>query len=153
VPVRVHRPAGVEGPLPAVVTMHGGGYVIGSYAMDDAMLDRWCTELGVVGVSVDYRLAPDAPYPGPLEDCYAALCWAHDHEDELAIDAARIGLSGLSAGGGLAAPLSLLARDRGGVRLAFALLDCPMLDDRQSTSSITAEGLYMWTAASNTFGW
>ncbi|HVT42311.1 MAG TPA: alpha/beta hydrolase [Acidimicrobiales bacterium] len=153
VPVRVHRPAGAEGPLPAIVTMHGGGYVIGSHTMDDVMLDHWCADLGVVGVSVDYRLAPDTPYPGPLEDCYAALCWTHDHADELGVDAARVGLYGLSAGGGLAAALSLLARDRGEVPLAFQLLDCPMLDDRQATASIAAAGLYMWTATSNTFGW
>ena len=88
VPVRVHRPAGRTERLPAVVTIHGGGYVIGSYAMDDAMLDRWCPVLGVVGVSVEYRLAPETPYPGPLEDCYSALHWAHEHADELGIDPA-----------------------------------------------------------------
>ena len=153
VAVRVHRAVGVEGALPAIVTMHGGGYVIGSNVMDDVMLVRWCSELGVVGVSVDYRLAPDTTYPGPLEDCYAALRWAHDNADRLGIDGTRIGLYGLSAGGGLAAALSLLARDRGEIPLAFQLLDCPMLDDRQTTASIGADGLYMWTAASNDFGW
>jgi acetyl esterase/lipase len=153
VPVRVHRPVGVEGPLPAVVTIHGGGYVIGSYDMDDPLLDRWCPTLGVVGVSVEYRLAPETPYPGPLDDCYAALRWAHDHAEELGIDRGRIGLHGLSAGGGLAAALALLARDRGEVPLAFQLLDCPMLDDRQQTPSIGASGLYVWSGASNEFGW
>ena len=75
VPVRVHRAKGAAGLLPAVVTIHGGGYVIGSYDMDDPLLDRWCPGLGVVGVSVEYRLASETPYPGPLEDCYAALRW------------------------------------------------------------------------------
>jgi acetyl esterase/lipase len=151
--VRVHRPVGVEGRLPSVITIHGGGYVIGSYDMDDPLLDRWCPSLGVVGVSVEYRLAPETSYPGPIDDCYAALCWTHDHADELGVDPGRIGVYGLSAGGGLAAALALLARDRGEVTLAFSLLDCPMLDDRAATPSIRAAGLYVWGAGSNEFGW
>lgn len=151
--VRVHRPVGLEGRLPAVVTIHGGGYVIGSYDMDDTVLDQWCPALGIVGVSVDYRLAPETPYPGPLDDCYAALRWTADHADELGIDPGCIGVSGLSAGGGLAAALALRARDRGEIPLAFQLLDCPMLDDRQRTPSIRAPGLYVWSSGSNEFGW
>jgi acetyl esterase/lipase len=153
VPVRVHRRAGSTGSRPAVLTIHGGGYVIGSYDMDTMVLDRWCAELDVVGVSVEYRLAPETPYPGPLEDCYAALRWAHSHAEELGIDPGAIGVYGLSAGGGLAAGLALLARDRGEVPLAFQLLDCPMLDDRQRTPSLADDGLYVWTAQSNEFGW
>ncbi len=151
--VRVHRPISHEGRLPAVVTIHGGGYVIGSYDMDDPLLDQWCPAFGIVGISVDYRLAPETPYPGPLDDCYAALRWTSDHADELGIDTECIGVSGLSAGGGLAAALALLARDRGEVPLAFQLLDCPMLDDRQTTPSIRAGGLYVWSSGSNEFGW
>jgi acetyl esterase/lipase len=153
VPVRVHRAKDAQGLLPAIVTIHGGGYVIGSYDMDSPLLDRWCPGLGVVGVSVEYRLAPETPYPGPLDDCYAALRWTYDNAAELGIDKDRIGVYGLSAGGGLAAALSLLARDRGEVPLAFVLLDCPMLDDRQQTPSIMSEGLYVWARASNEFGW
>lgn len=153
VPVRVHRAKDAKGLLPAIVTIHGGGYVIGSYDMDSPLLDRWCPSLGVVGVSVEYRLAPETSYPGPLEDCYAALRWTYDNAGELGIDAARIGLYGLSAGGGLAAGLALLARDRGEVPVAFVLLDCPMLDDRQRTPSLKADGLYVWGAGSNEFGW
>ena len=153
VPVRVHRADDAEGLLPAILTIHGGGYVIGSYDMDSPLLDRWCPNLGVVGVSVEYRLAPETSYPGPLEDCYAALRWTHDHADELGIDRTRIGMYGLSAGGGLAAGLALLARDRGEVPVAFVLLDCPMLDDRQRTPSLNADGLYVWGARSNEFGW
>jgi acetyl esterase/lipase len=153
VPVRVHRSAGAEGPQPAIVTIHGGGYVIGSYDLDDPLLDAWCPALGVVGVSVEYRLAPEHPYPGPLEDCYAALRWARDHAEELGIDAERIGVYGLSAGGGLAAALALLARDQTEHPLAFQLLDCPMIDDRQATPSLRAGGLYVWDAQSNDFGW
>ena len=153
VPVRVHRAVGTGATLPAILTIHGGGYIIGSYDMDDALLDRWCQNIGVVGVSVQYRLAPDTPYPGAVEDCYAALRWTHQHADELGIDPACIGIQGISAGGGLAAALALLARDHGEVPVAFQLLDCPMLDDRQTTPSISADGLYVWTGASNTFGW
>lgn len=153
VPVRVHRATGTHRARPGILTIHGGGYVIGSYDMDDPVLERWCTDLGVVGVSVEYRLAPETPYPGPLDDCYAALCWMHAHADDLGIDPDRIGIYGLSAGGGLAAGLALLARDRGEVPLAFQLLDCPMLDDRTQTHSISSTGLYVWTAESNEFGW
>ena len=99
--VRVHRPISHEGRLPAVVTIHGGGYVIGSYDMDDPLLDQWCPAFGIVGISVDYRLAPETPYPGPLDDCYAALRWTSDHADELGIDTECIGVSGLSVGAGL----------------------------------------------------
>jgi acetyl esterase/lipase len=153
VPLRVHRPSGAEGTLPAVVTIHGGGYIIGSYDMDGPIFERWCRDPGVALVSVDYRLAPETPYPGPLHDCYAGLRWAYEHAAELGLDAARIGISGVSAGGGLAAALGLFARDRGEVPLAFQLLDCPMLDDRQATPSIQADGLYVWNASSNEFGW
>jgi acetyl esterase/lipase len=153
VALRVHRATDAVGLLPAIVTIHGGGYVIGSYDMDSPLLDRWCPSLDVVGVSVDYRLAPDTQYPGPLEDCYAALRWTYDNAADLGIDKDRIGLYGLSAGGGLAAALALLARDRGEVPLAFVLLDCPMLDDRQQTPSISADGLYVWSSGSNDFGW
>jgi len=151
--VRVHRSKDAVGTLPAIVTIHGGGYVIGSYDMDSPLLDRWCPGLGVVGVSVEYRLAPETPYPGPLDDCYAALRWTYDNATELGIDKDRIGIYGISAGGGLAAALALLARDRGDVPVAFALLDCPMIDDRQQTPSIAADGLYVWGSGSNEFGW
>jgi acetyl esterase/lipase len=151
--VRIHRAKDATGLLPAIVTLHGGGYVIGSYDMDDPLFDRWCPSLGVVGVAVDYRLAPETPYPGATEDGYAALRWTYEHADELGIDRSRIGVYGLSAGGGLAAALVLMARDRGDVPIAFQLLDCPMLDDRQTNPSIRAEGLYVWSPQSNDFAW
>ncbi|MET1002888.1 MAG: alpha/beta hydrolase [Acidimicrobiia bacterium] len=153
VPVRVHRPKGFEGALPCVYSMHGGGYVIGSYAMDDPRFDAWCPKLGFVGVSVEYRLAPETPYPGPLEDCYLGLKWTYENAAELGIDRQRIGIMGVSAGGGLAAALALLARDRGEVPIAFQLLDSPMLDDRQVTPSSRQEALAVWSRGSNTFGW
>ena len=151
--VRVHRPKGLDAPAPCLYSMHGGGYVIGSYALDDPVLDRYCRLFGCVGVSVEYRLAPETPYPGPLEDCYRGLVWTFEHAAELGIDATRIGIGGQSAGGGLAAGLALLARDRGEVDLAFVDLECPMLDDRQVTASSRYDGLLVWTRQANEFGW
>jgi acetyl esterase/lipase len=153
VPVRVHRAKEMTGPRPCLYSIHGGGYVLGSYDMDDAMFDRRCPALGIVGVSVEYRLAPATQYPGPLEDCYAGLKWTYEHAEELGVDATRIGIGGVSAGGGLAAALALLARDRGEVPVAFQLLDCPMLDDRQQSWSSRLDGLAVWSRGSNAFGW
>lgn len=151
--VRVHRAHNTPGPLPAILSIHGGGYVVGSYDMDDGVFDRLCPMLECVGVSVEYRLAPETPYPGPIEDCYAALRWTHEHAEELGIDPERIGIAGTSAGGGLAAALAILARDRGEVPVAFQLLECPMVDDRQVTASSQLDGLKVWSRESNTFGW
>ena len=153
VTIRVHGPAGAEGPLPRVYSMHGGGYVLGSYATDDARLDGWSKTHHCVGVSVDYRLAPETPYPGPLDDCYLGLKWVYDHHDELGIDPERIGVSGTSAGSGLAAGLALLARDRGEIPLRFQLLDAPMIDDRQQTPSSQRDDLVIFDRHSNEFGW
>jgi acetyl esterase/lipase len=151
--VRIYRAHGTTEPAPAVLNIHGGGYVLGSCDMDEAMFDDWCPRFGIVGVSVEYRLAPEHPYPAPLDDCYAALRWTCEHADELGIDSKRIGVRGISAGGGLAAALALLARDRSELPLAFQLLDCPMIDDRQTTQSIKLDGLYVWSRESNEFGW
>jgi triacylglycerol lipase len=153
VPMRVHRAKGADGVLPCLYSIHGGGYVIGTYAMDDPLFDELCPKLGVVGVSVEYRLAPETPYPGPLEDCYRGLRWTYEHAEALGIDPDGIGITGVSAGGGLAAALALLARDRGEVPVAFQLLDSPMLDDRQITMSSRQDGLPVWSRPSNTFGW
>ncbi len=153
--VRVFRSkdASDSGAAPCVYSIHGGGYVIGSRELDNALFTTLCPSLGIVGVSVEYRLAPEHPYPIPLEDCYRGLAWCFENADELGIDRERIGVAGVSAGGGLAAALALLARDRGELPLLFQLLDCPMLDDRQSTASSQMEGLPVWTRRSNEFGW
>lgn len=153
VPVRVHRPRGVEGPLPCVYAIHGGGLIMGSYDMDDSTFEAWCQEIGVMGVSVEYRLAPEHPYPTPLDDCERGLLWAVEHAEELGIDLDRVGVYGVSAGAGLAAGLAVRVRDNGGPRLAFQLLDTPMLDDRQITPSSNTEGLIVWSRPSNTYGW
>jgi acetyl esterase/lipase len=151
--VRVHRPTFAEGPLPLLFSIHGGGYIFGSYEMDDPKLDRWCATYGCIGVSVEYRLAPETPYPGPLEDCYAGLKWAWDHRAELGIDESRIVITGVSAGGGLCAALALMARDRGEVPVTHQLLECPMIDDRQITPSSGLDELLIWSRESNTYGW
>ena len=152
--VRVHRPEkGEERLRPCVYSIHGGGYVIGSCDTDDPKFDRWCQQFDIVGASVEYRLAPETPYPGPLEDCYAGLKWTVENAERLGIDQSRIGITGTSAGGGLCAALALLIRNRGEFQVQFQLLDCPMLDDRQMTPSSQAEGLIIWSRESNTFGW
>lgn len=156
VPVRLHRPTGADGTLPAILTIHGGGYIIGSYDMDDAMLDRWCQNLSLVGISVQYRLAPETPYPGAVEDCYAALRWAYQHADELGIDAACIGIQGISAGGGLAAALALLARTAARYRSPFSCSTarCSMTAKPRLRSALTASmcglGLLMRSAGART---
>ena len=92
VPVRVHRPVGADGQLPALIDIHGGGLIVGSHQAADVTFDRWCPMFGVVGISVGYRLAPETPYPGAIEDCYAALIWTYRHARELGIDPVRIGI-------------------------------------------------------------
>ncbi len=156
--VRVHHPKtydpkSAEAPLPCVFSIHGGGYVIGSRDMDDPQLGRWSSDLGCIGISVEYRLAPETPFPGPLDDCYAGLEWVVAHADELGIDRSRIGIAGVSAGGGLAAALALRARERGEIPLRFQLLAAPMIDDRQQTPSSRRDDLAVWSKASNEFGW
>jgi len=150
--VRVHRPKARSGALPCIYWMHGGGLVLGTNKGDDARFDRWCQQLNCVGVSVEYALAPESTYPGPLEDCYAGLRWVRDNAASLGIDVNRIGVSGASAGAGLAAGLALLARDRGEIALAFQALIYPMIDDRMITPSSAWEDP-VWPPGANRFGW
>jgi acetyl esterase/lipase len=150
--VRVHRAKSATGRLPCIYWMHGGGLVLGTNLRDDARFDKWCQNLNCVGVSVEYGLAPESTYPGPLEDCYAGLAWVHANAQALGIDVNRVGIGGSSAGAGLAAALALLARDRGELSVAFQALIYPMLDDRQiTTSSQWADPI--WPPQANRFGW
>lgn len=153
--VLLYLPANVEAPLPALLWIHGGGYVLGSADQDDLQVKSVVSAVGCAAVSVDYRLAPETPHPGPVEDCYAALRWLYTHAGELGVDETRIAIGGASAGGGLAAGLGLLTRDRGEVPLAFQLLIYPMLDDRTVTAAEPHPytGEYIWTAEANRFGW
>lgn len=154
VSVRVYRPKDATGKLPGLLWIHGGGYVIGNVAQDDVLVKQMLTEVGLVVVSVEYRLSPETPYPGPLMDCYAALKWLHTQADKLDVDASRIAIAGASAGGGLAAGLCLLARDRGEIPVAFQLLIYPMINDQNVQSAEEAgSDHHVWTRASNLFGW
>ncbi|WP_280434658.1 alpha/beta hydrolase [Nocardia carnea] len=150
VTVRVFRPAAVPRPGPALLFIHGGGYVIGNAAMGDRFCRLVADRLGVVAASVEYRLAPDHPFPVPLEDCYAGLRWLAAQSD---VDPQRIAIAGESAGGGLAAALALLARDRGQIRPALQLLSYPMLDDRTSAAGLDPRRMRLWSARSNRYGW
>jgi acetyl esterase/lipase len=154
VPVRIYRPIGSGDSLPCLVWAHGGGYVLGSIARTDLGMQRIVEVVGCTVVSVEYRLAPEHPFPAPLEDCYAALTWTVDHAAGLGIDARRVAVGGASAGGGLAAGLALLARDRGEVPIAFQFLVYPMLDDRNVVFSNRAvTDPRVWNLTSNRNGW
>ncbi|MCV7344773.1 alpha/beta hydrolase [Mycolicibacterium rhodesiae] len=148
--IRLYRPAGAPTTTPALLWIHGGGYVLGTAAQDDALCRRFVRALGITVASVDYRLAPEHPYPAPLEDCYTALQWLAGLP---AVDADRIAIGGASAGGGLAAALALLARDRDGVKPVFQLLVYPMIDDRSVGQHLNDPGQRLWNATSNRFGW
>jgi acetyl esterase/lipase len=139
----------------ALLWLHGGGYVSGSVDLEDIRARAMAAELGCVMVSVDYRLAPETPFPGALEDCYAVLRWLYANAGELGVDTGRLAVGGGSAGGGLAAALALLARDRGEVPLIFQVLIAPMLDDRTVTLDPPHPytGEFIWTRESNRFGW
>ncbi|MGF7238474.1 MAG: alpha/beta hydrolase [Frankia sp.] len=140
VPVRVYRPApahtaGPTGATAGLLHIQGGGFVIGDRGVEGACL-ALVRALNLVIVSVDYRLAPEHPFPAALEDCYAALEWLASNATDLGVDPTRIAVRGTSAGAGLAAGLALLTRDRGGPPLCFQFLGVPELDDRLDTPSM-----------------
>ncbi|HUC06261.1 MAG TPA: alpha/beta hydrolase [Acidimicrobiales bacterium] len=138
VAIRVFAPREREGIGPGILLIHGGGFVIGSVETEHANGALLAVGTGAVVVSVEYRLAPEHPYPAALHDCYAALVWLSDHAPELGVDPDRIALNGTSAGGGLGAATALFARDRGGPALCFQMLHIPELDDRLDTASMRA---------------
>ena len=141
----------------AICHIHGGGYVLGTADMSEAACRTIAARLGTVIVSVDYRLAPDVQFPLPQEDCYAGLKWLAANAGELGVDGRHLAIAGESAGGGLAAAVALIARDRGGPKLAFQALTYPMIDDRTGTAAEPDPspfvGEFVWTRASNQFGW
>ena len=154
VKVRIYRPRNLSGKLGCVFHIHGGGFVGGKLAEVEFLHRPLAAALGCVIVTVDYRLAPETRFPGNVEDCYAALAWTFTNANDLDVDAERIGVMGESAGGGLAAALALLARDRGDYRLAFQHLIYPMLDDRTCVRQPSEyAGEFVWHAANNRFGW
>lgn len=153
--VIVYRPPELTEAAPCVLHLHGGGFVMGSAAAMEGPHRMVSAALRCVIVTVDYRLAPEVVFPGAVEDAYAALCWIMANTDELGVDPVRVGVAGESAGGGLAAALALLARDRGQHALAFQHLTYPMLDDRTCTAADPHPhtGQFIWTAHNNRFGW
>ena len=152
--LRVYKPKFARSARPVLVWFHGGGYVIGRPEMDDPCCTAFVLETGVAVVSVDYRLAPEHPFPAGLEDGYAALKWVQAHAAELGVDAARLAVGGESAGGGLAAGLAQLACDRREVTPIFQMLVYPMLDDRTCARPETDfSNILVWTQGSNRFGW
>jgi acetyl esterase/lipase len=135
--VRVYTPLAFQRPLPGVLYLHSGGFVLGSIEGEHARAASLALSVGAVLVSGEYRLAPEHRYPAALDDCYAALCWLAASADELGVDPNRVAVAGSSSGACLAAALTLLARDRGGPHLCFQLLNAPVLDDRLETPSMT----------------
>ncbi|KFE71927.1 alpha/beta hydrolase [Hyalangium minutum] len=155
--VLMYRPNAGPPPSRAIVYVHGGGFIAGAAEMTDAMCVQLANEHRALIVSVDYRLAPESPFPGPVEECYAALSWVLKESPSLGINPARVILLGHSAGGGLAAATALLHRDRGGALLAGQVLVYPMLDARTGTPEAPVDnpttGEFGWTRAINRFAW
>lgn len=139
VPARVYRPA-VDGPLPATVFFHGGGWVFGDPDLTDPITRALANRTGSVVVSVDYRLAPEHPYPAAPEDCYAAVRWVAEHGESFGADPSRVAVAGDSAGANLSTVVCLMARDRGGPRLAFQALVYPVTDYSFDTPSHRENG-------------
>jgi acetyl esterase len=139
IPVRIYTPTASQ-PLPVVVYFHGGGWVIGGIETHDSTCQHLATAVPAVVVSVDYRMAPEYPFPAPLEDCVAATRWVYDHAEELGADPARLAVAGDSAGGNLAAVVSLKAREQGGPPIVFQLLVYPATDLTCSFASHVENG-------------
>jgi len=152
--VRIYRPVDATGTLPGIYFIHGGGMILGNVDGEDAVATMICEHVDAVVVSVEYRLAPENPYPAPVEDCYAGLVWMASHAAELGFDPDRLAVYGGSAGGGLTIALTLLARDRGGPAIRFQMPIYPMIDDRNETpSSHEITDLGLWDRAGNIEAW
>jgi acetyl esterase/lipase len=140
-------------PGSAVVFFHGGGYIFGHIDLFDGPVSRYVSASGVPMLSVEYRRAPEHPFPTPLEDAYTALRWLHEHAAELGLDPERIGVMGDSAGGGMAAALTILARERGGPAIARQILLMPMLDDRTRTPNPHIAPYAIWSYDDSATAW
>ena len=156
-PIRVltYRPVKFDNPLPTILHIHGGGFVMGAPEMKDVENRLLASELGCAICSVDHRLAPEAPHPAPLEDIYSVFAWLHANASQLGLDPARIGIKGESGGGGFAAGVALYARDQKGPQFAFQHLIYPMIDDRTVVRKDLHPhvGEFVWTQENNYFGW
>lgn len=154
VTVRLYRPSGRSDPLPALLWIHAGGWVLGDLELEDLTAAQLAKDVQCTVAAVDYRLAPEHPYPAALHDCHAALRWLRSRGDELGIDAARVAVGGASAGGNLAAGLSLMTRDRGEPQPVFQMLIYPALDDSNvEQASATLPDTLFWTRANALEAW
>jgi acetyl esterase/lipase len=151
--VRVHRPRGVLSPA-SLLWIHGGGYVLGRAVLNDRLCGEIARELGITVVAVEYRKAPEHPFPAAFDDCHAAWIWLQWEAASLGIDPARVAIGGESAGGGLAAALAQRLHDEGGIQPVGQLLFCPMLDDRTAARhELDAVDHFVWNNRKNRFGW
>ncbi|MGX1435560.1 alpha/beta hydrolase fold domain-containing protein [Mammaliicoccus sciuri] len=152
--LKVYSPVDQKGKLPVVLFIHGGGYMFGSVEGNDAKCAKYVEDVDCVVVSVDYRLAPENPYPAAINDCYLALQWIVNHSENLNVDIERLAVVGGSTGGGLTAALTLLARDRKGPKIKFQMPLFPMIDASCSTySSNEFKDQRVWSKALNRFAW
>ena len=152
--LRLYSGGEPEGLRPCLLWIHGGGYILGCPEMDEQLLCRKAGELGCLVVAVDYRLAPEHPYPAALDDCDAALGWILENASALGVDTGTLVLGGASAGGGLAAALALRARDQRPGAIAFQCLIYPMLDHRTGIGAQdSAKEYWLWGAEHNRFAW
>lgn len=152
--LRIYRPKAAREPLPCLYWVHGGGMVVGAARYDDRECSAYAHHVGCIVVSVEYRLAPEHPYPHGVEDCYRGLKWLGENAAGIGVDPKRIAVGGRSGGGVLAAATVLMARDRGGPPLAYQLLIYPQLDDRNQTPSAREfEDVVSWGARMNRSAW
>lgn len=152
--LRIMRPKDASGKLPLLYWIHGGGYIMGTAQQGDMFTLGAAQRLGCFAASVEYRLAPETAYPGPLEDCYQGLKYLYDNADRLGIDRNKIMIGGVSAGGGLAAGLALLIRDRAEMEICAQVLIYPMIDDTNiAPAADDVPDTMIWSRADNKFGW
>jgi len=151
--VCIYSPASPQKNVPGLLWMHGGGYAFGTPELDELFIKRFIEASGCVVMAPDYRLSTDEPYPAALEDCYTALVWMKNHSGDYGIRADQLLIGGDSAGGGLTAALSLYARDKNEVAIAFQMPLYPMLDDRMNTPSATDNDAPLWNSKSNEIAW
>ena len=140
-------------PGAAVYYVHGGGMILSNVSIYDRPVARYVSATGVPFLSVEYRYAPEYPHPTPVEDCYTGLCWLVEHAAELGVDPQRIAVMGDSGGGGVAAGLAILTRDRPGPKLANQILIYPMLDDRNIAPDPNLVPFMTWSYDDNVTGW
>ncbi len=154
--LRLYRSSDAQSPRPGLIYIHGGGMIMGDLDSQDEKMREAATALGIPIASIDYRKAPEHPYPAAPEDCYAGVCWVFEHATDLGMDVSNIGLMGASAGGGLALAVALMLRDRDGPALKYLLPIYPMIDDRHATASsqeIVDIGIWDRAGSIEAWGW